>query len=31
VEDRAYEGSLDARQRALRQSHDYIRQFVGRK
>jgi len=31
VEDRAYEGSLDDRKRALRQSHDYIRQFIGRK
>ncbi|HEY6988387.1 MAG TPA: sugar phosphate isomerase/epimerase [Bryobacteraceae bacterium] len=28
VEDRAYEGSLDARKRALIQSHNYIRQFV---
>jgi len=30
VEDRAYEGSLEARKRALRQSHDYIRQFLGK-
>lgn len=29
VEDRAYEGDLAARRRALRQSHDYIRQFIG--
>ena len=29
VEDRAYEGSLDSRKRALVQSHDYIRQFMG--
>lgn len=29
VEDRAYEGDLDARKKALRQSHDYIRQFIG--
>ena len=28
VEDRAYEANLDARKRALIQSHDYIRQFV---
>jgi sugar phosphate isomerase/epimerase len=28
VEDRAYEGSLDDRQRALRQAHAYLRQFV---
>jgi sugar phosphate isomerase/epimerase len=30
VEDRAYEGSLELRKRALAQSHDYIRQFMGR-
>jgi sugar phosphate isomerase/epimerase len=30
VEDRAYEKDLDARRRALRQSHDYIRQFIGK-
>jgi len=30
VEDRAYEGTLEARKRALVQSHDYIRQFMGR-
>lgn len=29
VEDRAYEGSLESRKRALRQSHDYLRQFMG--
>ncbi len=28
VEDRAYEGSLEARMRALRQSHAYLRQFI---
>jgi sugar phosphate isomerase/epimerase len=28
VEDRAYEANLDARKRALVQSHDYIRQFI---
>lgn len=28
VEDRAYEGSLDARKSALRQSADYLRQFM---
>jgi sugar phosphate isomerase/epimerase len=28
VEDRAYEGSLQNRQRALRQSHTFLRQFV---
>ena len=28
VEDRAYEGSLELRKRALRQSHTYLRQFV---
>ncbi len=28
VEDRAYEDSLESRKRALRQSRDYIRQFV---
>lgn len=28
VEDRAYEANLDARKRALIQSHNYIRQFV---
>ncbi|MGH9694760.1 MAG: sugar phosphate isomerase/epimerase family protein, partial [Bryobacteraceae bacterium] len=28
VEDRAYEGGLDARKRALVQSHDYIRQYI---
>ena len=28
VEDRAYEENLDARKRALIQSHDYIRQFM---
>ena len=28
VEDRAYEGSLDRRIAALRQSHDYLRQFM---
>jgi sugar phosphate isomerase/epimerase len=30
VEDRAYEGDLQSRKRALRQSHDYVRQFIGR-
>ena len=30
VEDRAYEGNLAARKRALVQSHDYIRQFMGK-
>jgi sugar phosphate isomerase/epimerase len=30
VEDRAYEADLAARKRALRQSHDYIRQFIGK-
>jgi sugar phosphate isomerase/epimerase len=29
VEDRAYEANLDARKRALVQSHDYLRQFIG--
>ena len=29
VEDRAYEETLDTRQRALRQSHIFLRQFVG--
>lgn len=29
VEDRAYEANLDSRKRALQQSHDYIRQFIG--
>ncbi|MFQ3588260.1 MAG: sugar phosphate isomerase/epimerase family protein [Fimbriimonadaceae bacterium] len=29
VEDRAYEASLESRKRALRQSHDYLRQFMG--
>ncbi|MCP9234896.1 sugar phosphate isomerase/epimerase [Lewinella sp. JB7] len=28
VEDRAYEGDLELRKRSLRQSHDYLRQFV---
>ncbi len=28
VEDRAFEGSLEARQAALRQSHAYLRQFI---
>lgn len=28
VEDRAYEGDLKMRKRSLRQSHDYLRQFV---
>jgi sugar phosphate isomerase/epimerase len=30
VEDRAYEANLAARKRALSQSHDYIRQFIGK-
>ncbi|MCU1326802.1 MAG: hypothetical protein JWN34_2172 [Bryobacterales bacterium] len=30
VEDKAYEKTLESRRRALRQSHDYIRQFIGR-
>jgi sugar phosphate isomerase/epimerase len=30
VEDRAYEADLDARKRALIQSHDYVRPFVSR-
>jgi sugar phosphate isomerase/epimerase len=30
VEDRAYEGSLEARKTALRQSHTYLRQFIGK-
>jgi sugar phosphate isomerase/epimerase len=30
VEDRAYEASLATRKKALLQSHDYIRQFMGR-
>ncbi len=30
VEDRAYEGSLESRKRALRQSRDYLRQFIAR-
>ena len=29
VEDRAYEGTLETRQRALRQSHLFLRQFIG--
>jgi sugar phosphate isomerase/epimerase len=29
VEDRAYEGSLEDRKRALRQSYTYLRQFIG--
>ncbi|MDA0839672.1 MAG: sugar phosphate isomerase/epimerase [Planctomycetota bacterium] len=29
VEDRAYEGSLEARKRSLRQSAKYLRQFIG--
>ena len=29
VEDRAYEGALETRQRALRQSHIFLRQFIG--
>ena len=29
VEDRAYEETLEARQRALRQSHIFLRQFIG--
>lgn len=28
VEDRAYEGSLEDRKRALKMSHDYLRQFI---
>jgi sugar phosphate isomerase/epimerase len=28
VEDRAYEGSLEARKASLRQSHTYLRQFI---
>ncbi len=31
VEDRAYEGSLSARKAALRQSADYLRQFIPRR
>jgi len=31
VEDRAYEGSLAARQQALRQSGGYLRQFMGKR
>ncbi len=31
VEDRAYEGSLEARQASLVQSHDYLRQFIPRR
>lgn len=30
VEDRAYEATLDLRKRALLQTHDYVRQFIGR-
>jgi sugar phosphate isomerase/epimerase len=30
VEDRAYEGSLSGRKKALLQCHNYIRQFIGR-
>ncbi len=30
VEDRAYEGSLADRRRALRQSHTYLRQFIAK-
>jgi len=30
VEDRAYEATLELRKRALLQTHDYIRQFIGR-
>jgi sugar phosphate isomerase/epimerase len=30
VEDRAYEANLDARKRALTQSHDYIRQYMSK-
>lgn len=30
VEDRAYEGSLDRRKVSLRQSHTYLRQFIGK-
>ena len=29
VEDRAYEETLETRQRALRQSHIFLRQFMG--
>ena len=29
VEDRAYEDTLETRQRALRQSHSFLRQFIG--
>lgn len=29
VEDRAYEGSLDDRKRALRQSRKFLEQFMG--
>jgi len=29
VEDRAYEGSLEARQRSLRQSRRFLEQFIG--
>jgi sugar phosphate isomerase/epimerase len=31
VEDRAYEGSLEDRKASLRQSHDYLRNFVARR
>lgn len=31
VEDRAYEGSLELRLRALQQSHDYLRQYIPKK
>jgi sugar phosphate isomerase/epimerase len=31
VEDRAFEGSLEARKAALRQSHSYLRQFIPRR
>lgn len=31
VEDRAYEGSLENRIKALKESHDYLRQFVPKK
>ena len=30
VEDRAFEGSLDDRRRALRQSHDYLRNYIAK-
>ncbi len=30
VEDKAYEANLESRMRALRQSHDYIRQFISK-